>query len=66
MVPKGVREALKIGPGTTLDWQVDGDAIRVVKLEAKREKSFLAALRRLGSFPAAPRDKRPVIFPEKA
>ena len=60
VVPKKLRERLKIGPGTTLDWQEDGQALRVVKLEASQTISFVDGLRQLGSVPAAPRDKRPV------
>jgi AbrB family looped-hinge helix DNA binding protein len=63
VVPKKLRERLKIGPGTTLDWQEDGRALRVVKLESPRATSFLESLRQLGGVPAAPRDKRPVQKP---
>jgi AbrB family looped-hinge helix DNA binding protein len=63
VVPKKLRERLKIGPGTTLDWQEDGRALRVVKLERAHTKSFIEGLRQLGSVPAAARDKRPVEKP---
>jgi bifunctional DNA-binding transcriptional regulator/antitoxin component of YhaV-PrlF toxin-antitoxin module len=60
VVPKSLRDRLKIKPGTTLDWQEDGRGLRVVKLEPRRGGSFLAGLRRLSAVPAASRDKAPV------
>jgi bifunctional DNA-binding transcriptional regulator/antitoxin component of YhaV-PrlF toxin-antitoxin module len=60
-VPKEVRTRFEIEPGTTLDWQPEGDSIRVVKLvQAKSGRASLNWLRRLGRIPAAPRDPRPV------
>jgi bifunctional DNA-binding transcriptional regulator/antitoxin component of YhaV-PrlF toxin-antitoxin module len=32
VIPKPLRKRYKIEPGTTLDWQEDGQALRVVKL----------------------------------
>jgi AbrB family looped-hinge helix DNA binding protein len=58
VVPKALRDRFNIKPGATLDWQEDGQALRVVKLEPRRTASFLEGLRRLGRVPAAPRDKR--------
>jgi AbrB family looped-hinge helix DNA binding protein len=63
VVPKPLRERFDIQPGTTLDWQDDGQSLRVVKLEPRKAGSFLEGLRRLGRVPAAPRDKRPVKPP---
>jgi AbrB family looped-hinge helix DNA binding protein len=60
VVPKALRERLNIKPGATLDWQEDGQSLRVVKLEPRKSGNFLEALRRLGRVPAATRDKRPV------
>ena len=60
VVPKKLRERFHIKPGTTLDWQQDGDSIRVVKVESSPKSGFFQALRRLGRVPAAPRDTRPV------
>jgi len=60
VVPKALRERLKITPGTTLDWQEDGQSLRVIKLEPRKAGSFLEGLRRLGRVPAGARDKRPV------
>jgi AbrB family looped-hinge helix DNA binding protein len=61
VVPKEVRTRFEIEPGTTLDWQPEGDSIRVVKLvPAKSGGAGLNWLRRLGRIPAARRDHRPV------
>ena len=60
VVPKALRDRLNIKSGTTLDWQEDGQSLRVIKLEPRKAGSFLDDLRRLGRVPAAPRDKRPV------
>ena len=63
IVPKKLRDRFKIRPGTTLDWQADGDSIRVVKLPPSvQSKNGLEWLRRLGRVPAAPRDRRPVEY----
>ena len=64
VVPKKLRDRFQIKPGTTLDWQADGDSIRVVKHTPPVKGSFLKALRRLGRVPAAPRDRRPVKYEE--
>jgi bifunctional DNA-binding transcriptional regulator/antitoxin component of YhaV-PrlF toxin-antitoxin module len=32
VVPKALRNQLKISPGTVLDWTAEGDTLRVVKL----------------------------------
>ena len=61
-MPKKLRERFRIKPGTTLDWQEDGDSIRVVKIEPPSKSGFFQALRRLGRVPAAPRDRRPVEY----
>jgi AbrB family looped-hinge helix DNA binding protein len=64
VVPKGLRTQFGIEPGTTLDWRAEGDSIRVFKLSAPSAGGgFLHALRRLGSVPAASRDRRPVQAP---
>ena len=56
-----LRDRFQIKPGTTLDWQDDGDSIRVVKrTPSEKTKDQLQWLRRLGRVPAAPRDRRPV------
>lgn len=60
VVPKPLRERFNIKPGATLDWQEDGQSLRVVKLELPKSGSFLEGLRHLGCVPAVPRDKRPV------
>ena len=65
VVPKKLRDRFQIKPGTTLDWQADGDSIRVVKrTPAAKSKSGLEWLRRLGRVPAAPRDQTPVKHDE--
>ena len=46
VVPKKLRDRFKIKPGTTLDWQEDGNSIRVVKRAPVTKGSFLRALRR--------------------
>jgi bifunctional DNA-binding transcriptional regulator/antitoxin component of YhaV-PrlF toxin-antitoxin module len=64
VVPKELRERLRLKPGTTLDWQAEGDSLRVVKLEPpSRGGSGLDWIRRLGRVPAAPRDGREVEQP---
>jgi AbrB family looped-hinge helix DNA binding protein len=60
VVPKALRDRFNIKSGATLDWQEDGQSLRVVKLETHKAGSFLEGLRRLGTVPAASRDKRPV------
>ena len=63
VVPKKLRDRFKIKLGTTLDWQEDGDSIRVVNLSAAtKARSGFVWLRRLGRVPAAPRDRRPVEY----
>jgi bifunctional DNA-binding transcriptional regulator/antitoxin component of YhaV-PrlF toxin-antitoxin module len=58
VIPKALRKRLRIEHGTTLDWQEDGQSLRVVKLEPRKAGTFLEGLRRLGRVPAAPRDKK--------
>jgi bifunctional DNA-binding transcriptional regulator/antitoxin component of YhaV-PrlF toxin-antitoxin module len=58
VVPKALRERFQINSGASLDWQEDGASLRGIKLEPRREGSFLEGLRRLGRVLAAPRDKR--------
>ena len=65
VVPKALRERLNIRSGTTLDWQEDGQSLRVIKLEPHKAGSFLEGLRRLGRVPSGPRDKRPVKATEE-
>jgi AbrB family looped-hinge helix DNA binding protein len=60
VVPKELRERFRITAGTTLDWQEDGEALRVVKLQPERTGGGLGWLRRLGRVPVAERDRRPV------
>lgn len=60
VVPKELRDQFELKPGTTLDWQAQGDSIRVVKLTGPAKAGFVQALRRLGRVPAARRDRRPV------
>ena len=55
-----MRERLDIKTGATLDWQEEGQSLRVIKLEPRQAGSFLEGLRRLGRVPAGARDKRPV------
>ncbi len=63
VVPKKLRDRFKIKPGATLDWQEDGNSIRVVTLSpSAKAKNGLEWLRRLGRVPAAPRDRRPVEY----
>ncbi|MBU6399246.1 MAG: AbrB/MazE/SpoVT family DNA-binding domain-containing protein [Verrucomicrobia bacterium] len=64
LVPKKLCQRFGIKPGTLLDWQEDGDSIRLVKISsASKSKSGLDWLRRLGRIPAAPRDSRKVRQP---
>ncbi len=60
VVPKELRQKFELDAGAVLDWQVEGDSMRVVKLTRFTKGSFLQALRRLGRVPAAPRDQQPV------
>lgn len=61
VVPKKLRERFRIKPGARLDWQQEGDSIRVViAVKTKKSTSGLEWLKRLGRVPAAPRDTRPV------
>lgn len=61
VVPKELRDQFKLEPGTTLDWQAEGNSLRVVKLvPPANSRTGLNWLRRLGRIPAAPRDKRKV------
>ena len=60
VVPKALRDRFNIKSGATLDWQEDGQSLRVIKLEPPKAGSFLEGLRRLGRVPAGPRDRRPV------
>ncbi|HZM06120.1 MAG TPA: AbrB/MazE/SpoVT family DNA-binding domain-containing protein [Candidatus Saccharimonadales bacterium] len=60
VVPKALRKRFDIKSGATLDWQEDGQFLRVIKLERRNGGSFLEGLRRLGRVPAGPRDHRPV------
>ena len=60
VVPKALRDRFNIKSGATLDWQEDGQSLRVIKLEPRKAGSFLGRLRRLGLVPAGPRDRRPV------
>ena len=62
VVPKELRERFKIKPGTVLDWQGNGDSMRVVAQKPQAKGGFLRALRRLGRVPAAPRDRQPVDY----
>jgi bifunctional DNA-binding transcriptional regulator/antitoxin component of YhaV-PrlF toxin-antitoxin module len=63
VVPRELRERFRITTGTTLDWQEDGDALRVVKLRHQPAGGGLRWLRRLGRVPSAPRDGRGVERP---
>jgi len=60
VVPKELRKQFELDAGTVLDWRVEGDSMRVIKLARSEKGGFLQALRRLGRVPAAPRDHRPV------
>lgn len=62
VVPKKLRRQYNIKPGSILDWEDQGNGIRVVKLERPKQSSFMAALRRLGSVPAARRKKEAVRY----
>jgi AbrB family looped-hinge helix DNA binding protein len=57
-VPRALRERFNIKSGATLDWQEDGQSLRLIKLEPRKAGSFLEGLRRLGRVPAGPRDRR--------
>ena len=37
VVPKKLRERFRIKPGATLDWQEEGDSIRVVMVVEKKK-----------------------------
>jgi AbrB family looped-hinge helix DNA binding protein len=64
VVPKALRVRYGIKPGSTLEWQPEGDSIRVAKLSASGPGAgFLHALSRLGRVPAAARDRQPVKSP---
>jgi AbrB family looped-hinge helix DNA binding protein len=64
VVPKKLRQRFGIKPGTLLDWQEDGDSIRIVKLSTTiKSENGLDWLRRMGRVPAAPRDSRKVRQP---
>jgi len=58
VVPKELRRQFELEAGTVLDWRVEGDSMRVVKLARLEKGGFLQALRRLGRVPAARRDNR--------
>jgi AbrB family looped-hinge helix DNA binding protein len=60
VVPKEIRTRFDIGPGTTLDWQEDGKAIRVVKMGPTAPKGRLEWFIRLGRVPAAARRQEPM------
>jgi len=60
VVPKALREQFGMEPGSILDWQAEGETLRVVKLSPVENSGFLKALRRLGRVPAVARDLRPV------
>ena len=57
VVPKKLRDRFKIKLGTTLDWQEDGDSIRVVNVSAATQKRRLRVVAALG--PRASRATRP-------
>jgi AbrB family looped-hinge helix DNA binding protein len=64
VVPKELRDQLNLEPGTTLEWQAEGDSLRVVKLSPPpRGEGGMDWIRRLGRVPAAPRDTREVEQP---
>jgi bifunctional DNA-binding transcriptional regulator/antitoxin component of YhaV-PrlF toxin-antitoxin module len=58
VVPKELRRQFELDSGAVLDWQADGDSMRVFKLTRSAKGSFTQALRRLGRVPAFPRDRR--------
>ncbi|HEY3760875.1 MAG TPA: AbrB/MazE/SpoVT family DNA-binding domain-containing protein [Verrucomicrobiae bacterium] len=58
VVPKELRQKFELESGAVLDWRVEGDSMRVVKLTRFTKGGFVQALRRLGRVPAAPRDCR--------
>ena len=60
VVPKELRRQFELDSGAVLDWRVDGDSMRVVKLTRSAKGGFIQALRRLGRVPAAPRNHQPV------
>lgn len=67
VVPKALRNQLKISPGTVLEWSAEGDTLRAVKLmpadhPTSQRKTCLgrelaAALRRFGKLTTA-KDRR--------
>ena len=59
IVPKELRDRFKIKPGTTLEWQDDGDALRVFKVSHTKVKNGFKSLRQLGRLPAPPRGPVP-------
>ena len=58
VVPKELRRQFELDSGAILDWRVDGDSMRVIKLTRSAKGGFIQALRRLGRVPAASRDHR--------
>ena len=58
VVPVKLRKKLGLMPGTTLDWTLAADGIRVVKMEVpkpRKRPSLLESLKALGEMPSAPR-----------
>ena len=58
VVPKELHRKFELESGAVLDWQADGDSMRVVKLTRSVKGGFVQALRRLGRVPVARRDSR--------
>jgi len=66
VVPAKLRKKLGWLPGTSLQWSVVDDGLRVVKLETRQPRGqgdFLKALQTLGAIPAAPRNLEVVTPP---
>ncbi len=60
VIPIAIRQAHKIRPGSVLQWTLEGQTVRVCKMAVAKPVGLLAALRRFGKVPAAPRARRPV------
>jgi bifunctional DNA-binding transcriptional regulator/antitoxin component of YhaV-PrlF toxin-antitoxin module len=66
VIPIKLRKELGLMPGTTLDWTLVSDGIRVVKMEVpkpRKKPSLLESLKALGEMPVAPRTTEMVSPP---
>ena len=66
VVPAKLRKKLGWTPGTTLDWMVSDNGLKVVRMEVpkpRKKTTFLEGLKLLGSLPFAPRSTEKVAPP---